>query len=90
MRQHGVGVIYTRDGDLRRYEAIEAHDPFHVEPTSPHSDPQLAASPTPIGQTSASPIVQANIPHLSENCGILSAWLDHFSSGTSDQRWSRL
>ena len=28
MRQHGVTVIYTRDRDFRRYEGIEAHDPF--------------------------------------------------------------
>lgn len=28
MRQHGVAVIYTRDRDFRRYEAIEARDPF--------------------------------------------------------------
>jgi uncharacterized protein len=28
MRQHGVGVIYTRDRDFRRYEEIEARDPF--------------------------------------------------------------
>jgi uncharacterized protein len=28
MRQYGVGVIYTRDRELRRYEAIEVRDPF--------------------------------------------------------------
>jgi uncharacterized protein len=28
MRQHGVAVIYTRDRDFRRYESIEARDPF--------------------------------------------------------------
>jgi hypothetical protein len=28
MRQHGVGVIYTRDRDFRRYEGIEVRDPF--------------------------------------------------------------
>ncbi len=28
MRQHGVGVIYTRDRDFRRYEGITVHDPF--------------------------------------------------------------
>ncbi len=28
MRQHGVTVIYTRDSDFRRYEGIEARDPF--------------------------------------------------------------
>jgi toxin-antitoxin system PIN domain toxin len=28
MRQHGVTVIYTRDRDLRRYDGIEARDPF--------------------------------------------------------------
>jgi uncharacterized protein len=28
MRQHGVAVIYTRDRGFRRYEGIEAHDPF--------------------------------------------------------------
>jgi uncharacterized protein len=28
MRQHGVTVIYTRDRDFRRYEGIEARDPF--------------------------------------------------------------
>ncbi len=29
MRQHGVGVIYTRDRDFRRFDGIEARDPFH-------------------------------------------------------------
>ena len=28
MRQHGVTVIYTRDKDLRRYDGINARDPF--------------------------------------------------------------
>jgi toxin-antitoxin system PIN domain toxin len=28
MRQHGVNVIYTRDRDLRRYETIDARNPF--------------------------------------------------------------
>jgi toxin-antitoxin system PIN domain toxin len=28
MRRHGVAVIYTRDRDFRRYEGIEARDPF--------------------------------------------------------------
>lgn len=28
MRQHGVGVIYSRDRDLRRYEGITVRDPF--------------------------------------------------------------
>jgi hypothetical protein len=28
MRQHGVRVVYTRDRDLRRYQEIEARDPF--------------------------------------------------------------
>ncbi len=28
MRQCGVATIYTRDRDLRRYEGIEARDPF--------------------------------------------------------------
>jgi toxin-antitoxin system PIN domain toxin len=28
MRQHGVTVIYTRDKDFRRYDAIEPRDPF--------------------------------------------------------------
>jgi toxin-antitoxin system PIN domain toxin len=28
MRQHGVRVIYTRDKDFRRYDGIEARDPF--------------------------------------------------------------
>lgn len=28
MRQHGVSVIYTRDRDFRRYQGIEARDPF--------------------------------------------------------------
>lgn len=28
MRQHGVSTIYTRDRDFRRYEGIEARNPF--------------------------------------------------------------
>lgn len=28
MRQHGVGTIYTRDRDFRRYRDIDARDPF--------------------------------------------------------------
>ncbi len=28
MREHGVTVIYTRDRDFRRYDGIEARDPF--------------------------------------------------------------
>jgi toxin-antitoxin system PIN domain toxin len=28
MRQHGVAVIYTRDRDFRRFDGIEARDPF--------------------------------------------------------------
>jgi hypothetical protein len=28
MRQHGVRVIYTRDRDFRRYDHIDARDPF--------------------------------------------------------------
>lgn len=28
MREHGVAVIYTRDRDFRRYEGVEARDPF--------------------------------------------------------------
>jgi uncharacterized protein len=28
MYQHGVGIVYTRDRDFRRYEGIEARDPF--------------------------------------------------------------
>lgn len=28
MRQHGVNIIYTRDRDLRRYETIDARNPF--------------------------------------------------------------
>lgn len=28
MRQHGVTVIYTRDRDFRRYDGIDARDPF--------------------------------------------------------------
>lgn len=28
MRQHGVTVIYSRDRDFRRYDGIDARDPF--------------------------------------------------------------
>ena len=28
MRQHGVGTIYTRDRDFRRFDAIRVEDPF--------------------------------------------------------------
>ena len=28
MRQHGVRLIYTRDRDFRRYDGIDARDPF--------------------------------------------------------------
>lgn len=28
MHQHGVGTIYTRDRDFRRYEGIDVRDPF--------------------------------------------------------------
>lgn len=28
MRQHGVGVLYTRDRGFRRFEGIEPRDPF--------------------------------------------------------------
>jgi toxin-antitoxin system PIN domain toxin len=28
MRQHGVGIVYTRDRDLRRYDGIDTRDPF--------------------------------------------------------------
>lgn len=28
MRQHGVGTIYTRDRDFRRFDGIRAEDPF--------------------------------------------------------------
>jgi uncharacterized protein len=28
MRQHGVNVIYSRDRDFRRYDGIDARDPF--------------------------------------------------------------
>jgi predicted nucleic acid-binding protein len=28
MRQHGVRMMYTRDRDFRRFDGIEAHDPF--------------------------------------------------------------
>lgn len=28
MRQHGVATIYTRDRDYRRFDGIQAHDPF--------------------------------------------------------------
>jgi toxin-antitoxin system PIN domain toxin len=36
MRQHGVGIIYTRDRDLRRYDGIDTRDPFD-EPRRPGS-----------------------------------------------------
>jgi uncharacterized protein len=32
MRQHGVRVIYTRDRDYRRFDGIEARDPFTQRP----------------------------------------------------------
>jgi predicted nucleic acid-binding protein len=28
MRQHGVRLIYTRDRDFRRFDGIDAQDPF--------------------------------------------------------------
>lgn len=28
MRQHGVGTIYTRDRDFRRFDGIRVEDPF--------------------------------------------------------------
>lgn len=28
MRQHGVNIIYSRDRDLRRFETIDARNPF--------------------------------------------------------------
>jgi hypothetical protein len=28
MRQHGLGLIHTRDRDFRRFPGIEARDPF--------------------------------------------------------------
>lgn len=28
MRQHGVGTIYTRDRDFRRFDGIKVEDPF--------------------------------------------------------------
>jgi predicted nucleic acid-binding protein len=28
MRQHGVRLIYTRDRDFRRFDGIDARDPF--------------------------------------------------------------
>lgn len=31
MRQHGVGTIYTRDRDFRRFDGIRVEDPFAVE-----------------------------------------------------------
>ncbi len=30
MRQHGVGTIYTRDRDFRRFDGIRVEDPFAV------------------------------------------------------------
>jgi toxin-antitoxin system PIN domain toxin len=35
MRQHGVRMIYTRDRDFRRYDGIEARDPFIPPGTAP-------------------------------------------------------
>ncbi|HEU4944440.1 MAG TPA: TA system VapC family ribonuclease toxin [Solirubrobacterales bacterium] len=32
MRQHGVGTIYTRDRDFRRFDGIRVEDPFEVAP----------------------------------------------------------
>ena len=32
MRQHGVGTIYTRDRDFRRFDGIKAEDPFAAGP----------------------------------------------------------
>ena len=29
MRQHGVGLIYTRDRDFRRFPGIRVQDPFN-------------------------------------------------------------
>jgi toxin-antitoxin system PIN domain toxin len=31
MRQHGVGTIYTRDRDFRRFDGIRVEDPFASE-----------------------------------------------------------
>jgi uncharacterized protein len=31
MRQHGVGTIYTRDRDFRRFDGIKVEDPFASE-----------------------------------------------------------
>lgn len=31
MRQHGVGTIYTRDRDFRRFDGIRVEDPFVAE-----------------------------------------------------------
>jgi hypothetical protein len=28
MRQHGVRLIYTRDRDFRRFDGLDARDPF--------------------------------------------------------------
>lgn len=28
MRQHGVGIVWSRDRDLRKFEGIEVRDPF--------------------------------------------------------------
>jgi predicted nucleic acid-binding protein len=28
MRQHGVGILYTRDRGFRRFDGIEVRDPF--------------------------------------------------------------
>lgn len=34
MRQHGVGTIYTRDRDFRRFDGIRIEDPFERRHTS--------------------------------------------------------
>jgi predicted nucleic acid-binding protein len=31
MRQHGVGTIYTRDRDFRRFDGVRVEDPFAIE-----------------------------------------------------------
>ncbi len=35
MRQHGVGTIYTRDRDFRRFDGIAAEDPFEASSPPP-------------------------------------------------------
>jgi toxin-antitoxin system PIN domain toxin len=35
MREHGVAIIYTRDRDFRRYDGIDARDPFVTGGTQP-------------------------------------------------------